>query len=274
MSRDCANEDILTVKVYSWPPKAKPPSTIETNSKWHFRIVDDELLLKAEYTIRHLQGNEKQLHDWMKHCDRIICHHLHLGSVPHSRVKYVNHRIPEMVGQVRTQAGEDRYFRRRDGSGPHRSCYICFTDYEVTVRKEEWPYAYNTPGRSHLWRKDKEFTHAQGIVIRITTYQNFGAVRSPWDRKWAAMTNSRLVTCPRIFTDEPGAIERMWKRDSRPTADSAKTARTLWVLPEARVKSLVSQGFLNRRAKVQGPNGTWRFVEDRYGRREEDAEKE
>lgn len=259
--------------------------------------MDDELLLKAEYTIRQLQGNEKHLYDWMTHCDRIICHHLHLDSVSNEGIKCVSNRIPEMEGQGRTVTDEREYFRRRDESKPHRSCYICFTDYEVTIRNEAWPHGYNTPpGCSTLprgpARAETERTHAQGVVIRITTYQNFGAVRSPWDRKWAAMTNARLVTCPRALTHEPGAIERMWKRDEDAPAgsgavgavgggggggdggDRPNPARALWVLPEAKVNALLRYGILNRRNRVQGPNGKKRFVEDRYGRRREDEEEE
>lgn len=232
----------------------------------------------------------------MKHCDRPICHHLHLQDPPcrTQSPQRISYRIPEM--RPGGADSSNNYFVRRDEGHPHRSCHICFTDYQVTIQEEKEDRPPRPSGNGYgdadangiatttSMRPSSCASRGRGVVISITTYQNFGSVRSPWERKWAAMTNDAHVTRPRFYTHEAGAVERMWWKAAAATGDDTSTTdtvtknaismlsvdesrpfRALWIRPAVRV--LVAPSVLGEPSTVLGPRGVAVLAEDELGRR-------
>jgi hypothetical protein len=149
------------------------------------RIIDDQLMLSSVLTISQAQGDAKLLRQFIDRAGPRVCHHLPTDSW--SQQNHI-HRIPELV----MNNSLPDYFVSCSPS--IKSCIVCMTDYCIDIG---W----------HGRRK--------GWIIKIVTYRQLGAVRSPFHRNWSSMLYGLPQDGQRSLDPlryRPGILRHMWSK--------------------------------------------------------------
>jgi hypothetical protein len=160
------------------------------------RIINDQLLMSSEMVIWHPKADSKLLRWSVDDLRYNICNHLHMDGV------FGTLRIPEL-------RCEDR---RPDDFTPcvqsAKSCPNCMTDYCIDI--------------VHLDGERKWFSGKtkRGWVIKLSTYHQFGSLRSPSDWQWDSMRGFPSTKDKRRQAESStcgvGMIRHLWS-----TADQA-----------------------------------------------------
>jgi hypothetical protein len=149
------------------------------------RIIDDQLILLSVLTISQSQGDAKLLREFIDQRGPIVCHHLHTATW--SKRSHI-HRVPEIV----MNNSLPDYFISCSPS--IKSCIICMTDYCIDI---SW----------HGRRK--------GWIIKIVTYRQLGAVRSPFHWTWSSILYGLSQDGQRWLDPSryrPGFLRHMWSK--------------------------------------------------------------
>ncbi|KAL7900943.1 hypothetical protein HDV64DRAFT_245413 [Trichoderma sp. TUCIM 5745] len=160
---------------------------------WRPRIIGDELILSSDITIypNENQENPRNTVDCAPHP---LCPHL-TTSAGYSPQK----QLPELAARCST----DCLVTCHESI---KSCPECLTDYCITItqQKKRW-------------------------VIKVTAYNQLGAVRSPFDWEWSGMVRSRDRLEERqsryLLGHRPGMVRHLWSKADKvflePTGDWA-----------------------------------------------------
>ncbi|CAI4217545.1 unnamed protein product [Parascedosporium putredinis] len=165
---------------------------ITIKESWAAKVIDGELFLRAVWNYHQGAGGAKTLGRWVEHdADRFICNHVK-GS-----------RLLEFPGAE----GLDLSSVERL-AGPVRSCPICYTDFQMEVRGDEWDESESES------EDDEEAQRGSGgWSINVTKWVRLGACESPLDAHWQTLASQSAhgLECePRNSSCEAGEIRHRW----------------------------------------------------------------
>jgi hypothetical protein len=166
---------------------------ISISESWQAKIIGGELFLRAVWSYHQGKGGAtKSLGRWVEHdADRFICNHVR-GS-----------RLLEFPGaEGLNLASIERM------AGPVRSCPVCYTDFQMEVRGDDWHE------EEEYDDSETESEHESGgWTITVTKWVRMGSCNSPSDPHWqtlASKTTHGLECEPRKMMCEAGEIKHMW----------------------------------------------------------------
>ncbi|KAK7943849.1 uncharacterized protein PG986_012962 [Apiospora aurea] len=191
------------------------PKWEREGSIWHMKppkltILDDQCFLSAQYEAYVDDGTPTQVRTRLSQCHQVLRFCFHFDQSPW-RTRGPDGRIyPRRLPELQTlwNAGEDRVDEPAREYSSQGSCPICLTDYTFEVKRCPGPHP--TPVASQS---------PETYLIKIVTYQQLGACRTPDDWMWQAFAKISTTREPHLVTrlwyidsdHKPGAVKRRWE---------------------------------------------------------------